>query len=104
MSNPLRASIQAITEFEVHLSPVPSSFRPRTGSEPARPGRARAAAVFGVAQSPGVHGLGDVGDAAIPPEADLVAGACSMTNVPSGPLDLEGGVAEIALARCLVTR
>jgi hypothetical protein len=42
VGRPLRASSHAITELEVHISPVSSSSRPRPGSKARRPGRADA--------------------------------------------------------------
>src|SRR6266508_275869 len=40
VGRPLRASSHEITELEFHISPVPSSSRPQTGSAGRQPGRA----------------------------------------------------------------
>ena len=74
MQTPLRASTQAITEFEFHISPVASSSRPQTGVGTCAIVEYSPRTFFVVGHSPrAVYGLGDVRDMSTAPKTDLIA-------------------------------
>ena len=73
-SRPLRAISQEVSEFEFHISPGGARRGPRPASGPAAPARAGAARSRVVAQAArALDRLGEVGDDAVAPAADLVA-------------------------------
>lgn len=74
-SIPLRATSQAITEFEFHISPICSSSRPHTGVGTCgtRSSRRRAIAGWSLSRVRAVDRLVDVEDASVTPLSDAVA-------------------------------
>ena len=75
MSIALRTITQAITDFEFHISPVPSSSRPQTAGRDLRDDVEHATSTILVGgQSPRtLYGFGNVRNISAAPKPDLVA-------------------------------
>ena len=124
-SRPQRVISHEITEFEFHISPAPSSARPQTGvGAEGTSSRTRRASSESCEPSRALDSLGDIGNDAAGPAADLVpkdpeapgqlsadrplattprsspsprgTGADSITNRSSGAPDHERRVVEVA--------